>query len=137
MAVGRMLARLQAECIFDLDDTSTSIKATGGEAASDTIDDELWERLQREELELDPRVSAYRSFRTDAEGTDDEILLRLQAMLGQVPYRETLGPITASEAKGGDGSTADTFSSPTRSASTEASPPGPQPTSSTRIPGRR
>ena len=105
--VGELLVRLQAECVFDLDEvpkptTETHIDGKGG--ADD--DDDLWERLQREELALDPRIAAYRTFSAAGRGVDDPILLQLEAMLGEVaakPKLRSVHPGGGNVTNGGNG----------------------------------
>ncbi|MFN8111874.1 MAG: hypothetical protein U0R51_01610 [Solirubrobacterales bacterium] len=113
--VGEMLVRLQAECVFDLDEIPKP--AAGPDASGDGGDDndDLWERLQREELALDPRIAAYRSFSVAGRGVDDPILLQLQAMLGEVAAKSTLRSVHTGEGhppNGGNGDGTDKSWSP-------------------------
>src|SRR5205823_8210670 len=74
--VGRMLARLHRECIFDIDRTPAASRAYAG-SDEQTEDPAFWDRFLREELSLDPRVERYRRFGL-GQLEDDDILAMLR-----------------------------------------------------------
>lgn len=90
--VARILARLHNEFIFDLDELE-SMKQAERAHENETPDVEagdFWERLAREELQLDPRAGAYRRFGGQTPFEGDEVLLLLRMMLDRTPEERHL-----------------------------------------------
>lgn len=85
--IARILARLHNEFIFDLDELDSVKQAErANEAdASETESSDFWERLAREELQMDPRAGGYRRFGGQALFEGDEVLLLLRMMLDRTP----------------------------------------------------
>jgi hypothetical protein len=85
--VAQILARLHSDFIFDIDELDSikqAERATGDDAA-DVERSDVWERLAREELALDPRATAYRRLGDRAPFEGEELLLLLRMMLDRAP----------------------------------------------------
>jgi len=91
--IAKVLARLHNEFIFDLDELE-SVKQAERANEDDTPGTEsgdFWERLAREELQVDPRASAYRGFAREAAFEGDEVLMLLRMMLDRTPEQRHIG----------------------------------------------
>lgn len=83
--LGAVLNYLQQTCIMDVAETRAVQVA---ERATDTEDEasaEFWERLAREELRRDPRISTYDRLRGRTPGLTDPLANLLAAMLARTP----------------------------------------------------
>lgn len=80
--LGRLLEGFHRHLIMDVSELNKhAMAATANEDETDPVAaDELWERLQREQLVRDPRIGIYRGFRTPA-ATSGDFLLELLEML--------------------------------------------------------
>jgi hypothetical protein len=101
--VVQILARLNSEYIFDLDELDSMAQA---ERANENETPEaeaghFWERLAREELQLDPRAGAYRRFGGETPFEGDDVLLLLRMMLDRTP-EERHSAIGATDPKADD-----------------------------------
>jgi len=94
--VGQMLARLNAGCIFDFDETPTA-KRMGRAVDAESDDPDFWDRLTREELRQDPRVARYLQL-GGATPMLDGIFLDIARMLEAVPGIATLHAVGDSQA---------------------------------------
>lgn len=97
--VGQMLARLNAACIFDFDETPAA-KRIARAADTESDDPDFWDRLTREELRQDPRVARYMQLG----GTTpmlDGVFLDIARMLEGVPGIAGLHAVGDSEGDSG------------------------------------
>jgi HKD family nuclease len=85
--IGKVLVRLHNEYIFDIDDLDSVKQAERANEGDDpeTEQGDFWERLAREELQLDPRAGGYRRLGREAAFDDDDVLLLLRLMLERTP----------------------------------------------------
>lgn len=86
--IAKVLARLHNECIFDIDELESVQQAerANEESATENESSDFWERLAREELQVDARAGAYRRFgRVGATFDIDEVLMLLRMMLDRTP----------------------------------------------------
>lgn len=85
--LGQLLERFHRNLIMDaseLTERSAAVDATEEESqAGDT--DELWERLQHEQLVRDPRVGLYRGLRAQSSSSSDFLLELLEMLRDRVP----------------------------------------------------
>jgi hypothetical protein len=96
--LGRILLRLNQECIFDFEDTEAARRTrrlAGGEAAElgELADEGDWsfvERIAVEQLRYDRRAPRYQALGAPGFAEHDEVFLLLDIMASQVPARAAL-----------------------------------------------
>jgi hypothetical protein len=97
--LAQALLWLHRHLVMDVSERAPSTIGTGGVGAgeaSDQADDDLWDRLEREQLARDPRVSTYdRMWRRNALGRTEPIIELLEVLRARPPaepaaYRPSL-----------------------------------------------
>jgi hypothetical protein len=84
--IARILAQLHNDYIFDLDEIEVIKQAErANDDPSQATSEKFWERLAKEELQMDPRAGAYRRLSNPLYFEDDELLLLLRMMLDRTP----------------------------------------------------
>lgn len=85
--LGRLLEDFHRHLIMDVSELNErAAAASADENESDAgAADELWERLQHEQLVRDPRVGTYRGFRTSAATSGDFLLELLEILRDRAP----------------------------------------------------
>jgi hypothetical protein len=86
--LGRALVWLHRNLVMDVSerDTSTGADRAGAAEADDDTDDDLWNRLEREQLARDPRASTYeRIWRRGAISGTEPIIEFLEALRTRIP----------------------------------------------------
>jgi hypothetical protein len=92
IGVGELLARLNRECIFDIDETTAVAGVLRGSDTNEGGEDEasdFWERFQADQLRRDYRIARYERLLASDGSTpwyvDDDVYGLLTAMLHQTP----------------------------------------------------
>ena len=86
--LGQALVWLHRNLVMDVSerDTSTGAGRAGAAEADDDTDDDLWDRLEREQLARDPRASTYeRMWRRGAVSGTEPIIEFLEAVRTRIP----------------------------------------------------
>jgi hypothetical protein len=92
-AVGKALVYLHRNLIMDVTEAAPGGAGSGGVGADDSdsvTDDDLWERLEREQLGRDPRANTYGRLlgRPTGLGVSEPIIELLEAMRDRAPSQE-------------------------------------------------
>lgn len=92
--LGRALTWLHRNLVMDVSERATATSGSGGVAAGEADgqgDDDLWERLEREQLSRDPRASIYsRILRRHAGGATEPIIEFLEALRARIPAEPSM-----------------------------------------------
>lgn len=93
--LGELLELFHRHIIMDVSDTTALSPAQATEQEADPAgDDELWDRLAREQLAHDPRTAVYRAPGWEAHGSGDPII-DLLTMLRERAPSQNASPLTA------------------------------------------
>lgn len=91
--LAQALIWLHRNLVMDVSEraTATSTGGVGAGNESEQGDDDLWDRLEREQLAHDPRMNTYaRLWRSDAHGGVEPIIELLEALAARAPAKPTV-----------------------------------------------